>query len=305
MTHPYASRAYAESLPHVGRALEVPPWGGHVLVRDTPEGGRKDATGPYPLCVIDPQADLIGGLNLLGEAGLVSIVLVAGEGLAPSPDALAAAFDFARPFKTHYVYDRALGALTYAKHHRYEVRRAHARVEAAEIGLSDHLPAWRSLYAQLEARHSVGALHAFPAEHHEALAQLAGIRTFGAFREGALVSVHVFVTHQGAAVSHLAASSPEGYATGAAYAVNDLAVRELADCRTINFGGGAGFGDDPADGLVRFKKGFSNTTAAAYLCGKVLDATAYEALSQGAARGGFFPAYRGPRHEESSDADPG
>jgi hypothetical protein len=305
MTHPYATADYARSLPHVGRALSVPAWGAHVLVRPTPAGGREDATGPYPLCVLAPQADLAGGLEQLRAAGLVSLVLVAGEGLAPPREALESAFDFVRPFKTHYVYDRALGPRSYAKHHRYEVKRAHQHVAAREIRLSEHLDAWRNLYAELAARHAVGSLHAFPDEHHQTLARLEGVRAFGAFVEDRLVSAHVFVVDDGRAVSHLAASSPEGYARRAAYAVNDLAIEALDDCEVINFGGGAGFADDPADGLVRFKKGFSNTTAAAYLCGSVLDAEAYGALSAGAAGGAYFPAYRGPRQEGRSDAHQG
>ena len=66
-------------------------------------------------------------------------------------------------------------------------------------------------------------------------------------------------------------------------------------------GDGAGAGDDPSDGLVRFKKGFANHLAASGLCGAILDAEAYQALSADAGDGGFFPAYRGVRKVERSD----
>ena len=298
MTHPYATAAYAKSLAHVGEAFAVPEWGGHVLVRPTPDGVSRDAMGPYPLTALPPDADLPGGLARLARAGLASVVLVVDERLRPSGDALAEAFDFARPFKSHHLYDRGLGPLAYSKHHRYELKRALARVEAREIVLADHLPAWSALYGELAARHGLGGLHAFPAAHHQALARLPGLRAFGAFAEGRLVSAHLFVTHEGYAISHLAASAPEGYATGAAYAVNDLAITALSVCAAINFGGGPGAGDDPDDGLVRFKRGFSNRTAPAWLCGKVLDAAAYERLSRGFAQSGFFPAYRGAPAQE-------
>jgi hypothetical protein len=305
MTHPYASRAYAESLAHVGAALAVPAWDGQVLVRPTPDGSGCDAMGPYPLTAIPRDADLAGGLETLGAAGLVSVVLVADDRLRPSLESLGRAFDVARPFKSHFLHDRSLGPVAYAKHHRYELKRALARVEAREIVLADHLPAWTALYGELAGRHGLAGLHAFPAAHHEALARLPGLRAFGAFTDSGLVSAHLFVTHDGYAVSHLAASAPEGYATGAAYAVNDLAIAALTDCETINFGGGAGFGDDPNDGLVRFKRGFSNRTAPAFLCGKVLDPAAYEMLSRGFARTGFFPAYRGALAQEPADAHQG
>jgi len=305
MTHPYASRAYAEGLAHVGAALAVPAWDGQVLVRPTPDGANRDAMGPYPLTALPPDANLAGGLETLAAAGMVSVVLVVDDRLRPPLDRLGEAFDFARPFKSHFLHDRTLGPIAYAKHHRYELKRALARVEAREIALADHLPAWTALYGELAARHGLAGLHAFPAAHHEALAQLPGLRAFGAFVDGRLVSAHLFVTHEGYAVSHLAASAPEGYATGAAYAVNDLAIAALTDCEAINFGGGAGFGDDPNDGLVRFKRGFSNRTAPAFLCGKVLDRAAYEMLSRGFAQGGFFPAYRGARAQEPADAHQG
>lgn len=301
MTHPYASEAYARGLAHAGAPLSVPEWGGYVLTRPIPGVERQDAVGAYPVAALAPDADLAGGLARLAETGLLSVVLVVDDRLRPSLAAMEGAFGLFRRFKSHFVYDRTLGTLAYDKHHRYEIRRAGGRVETREIALGDHLPAWRALYEELSARHGLGGVHAFPDPHHEMLAAMPGLRTFGAFMEGVLVSAHLFVTHDGYAFSHLAASSPEGYRNGAAYAVNALAVEALSDCNAINFGGGAGAADDPADGLVRFKKGFSNRIAASWLCGAILDAEAYRALSAGAADNGFFPAYRGMRKVERSD----
>ncbi len=249
--------------------------------------------GVYPLTPLAPDANLAGGLARLRAAGLVSVVLVADDRLRPSLGALEPAFDFVRRFKSHVVHDRNLGPQAYDKHHRYEIRRAAGRVEAREIALADCLPAWEALYQDLIVRHGLSGLHAFPHAHHETLAGLPGIRTFGAFLDGELASAHVFATGDGYAMSHLAASSPQGYGNGAAYAVNALAIEALTDCDLINFGGGAGVDDDPKDGLVRFKKGFSNRITASWLCGAVLDGAAYEALSANRATDGFFPAYRG------------
>lgn len=301
MSHPFASAAYAGSLAHVGRPLAIPEWDGHVLVRPTPCGTHHDALGPYPLTPLARETQLVAGLDRLAAAGLVSVVLVLDDHLRPSTEDLTAAFDVARPFKTHHIYDRTLGPPAYDKHHRYEIRRAAARVETREIALADHLPAWETLYASLVARHGLSGLHAFPSAHHAALAGLPGVRTFGAFLEGAMVSAHVFVAHQGYAVSHLAASSPDGYRNGAAYAVNALAIDALTDCGAINFGGGAGAADDESDGLVRFKKGFSNRIASSWICGAILDRAAYRALSAGGDGQGFFPAYRGGRQVERSE----
>ena len=305
MIHPYASEDYARGLAHAGTPLQTPEWCCHVLARPIPGRPLQDATGAYPLAVLAPDADLAGGLARLEAAGLVSVVLVVDDRLRPDLEALERAFGVVRRFKSHFVHDRALGPPAYDKHHRYEIRRAMSRVDIREIVLADHLPAWEALYGELAARHGLSGLHAFPSAHHEMLARLPGLRTFGAFMDDALVSAHLFVTHDGYAVSHLAASSPEGYRNGAAYAVNALAVEALTDCDTINFGGGAGAGDDPADGLIRFKKGFANRIAASWLCGAVLDAEAYQALSANVGDNGFFPAYRGTRTVERSDEHQG
>jgi len=301
VTHPYASEAYALSLAHVGAAISVPEWGCHVLARPIADSTLQDATGAYPLAALSPDADLAGGLARLKGAGLVSAVLVVDDRLRPGLEALEATFDRVRRFKSHFVYDRTLGPKDYDKHHRYEIRRASGRVEAREIALAEHLSAWTTLYGELVARHGLGGLHAFPAMHQETLARMPGVRTFGAFLDGELVSAHIFVTYAGYAVSHLAASSAEGYRNGAAYVLNARAIEALADCSWINFGGGAGAGDDPHDGLVRFKKGFANHIAASWLCGAILDADAYRALSADVGDDGFFPAYRGKRKKERSD----
>ena len=305
MTHPYARPNYAASLAHVGEALAIPEWDTPVLARPTPDGRRRDAIGAYPVAALGPDADLAGGLRRVATAGLVSVVLVLDERLRPPLGALEAAFDFVRPFKIHYLHDRRVGPLELGKHHRYELRRALARVEAREIVLAEHLPAWEALYGELAVRHGLSGLHAFPPGHHLALARMPGLRSFGAFLDGRLVSAHLFVTHEGYAISHLAASAPEGYASGAAYAINDRAIAELADCEVINFGGGAGAVEDASDGLVRFKKGFCNATAQAYLGGATLDPSAYRKMSAGREDNGYFPAYRGPRVQEPADAHQG
>ncbi|MFM8769297.1 MAG: hypothetical protein ACKOD9_16600, partial [Rubrivivax sp.] len=95
------------------------------------DGKHRDAVGPYPVTAILPDADLEAGLARLAADGLISIVLVVDDALRPSVDALGA-FDFATPFKTHYLHDRAL-PFAYGKHHRYDLKRARSQVQAREI----------------------------------------------------------------------------------------------------------------------------------------------------------------------------
>jgi hypothetical protein len=303
VSHPYASLEYARSLGHIGEPLAVPEWGGFVLTRPTQEGEYRDAIGPYPLTVLTPDADIGEGLERLKQHGLVSVVLVADP--LSRPTGAIPGFDLARPFKTHQVHDPRFGRPDYGKHHRYEIRRAERRVDTREIELAEHLADWLSLYDALIRRHGLSGVHAFSPAYHEALAALPGLRTFGGFIDGLLVSAHVFVAHQGGATSHLAASSDVGYAAGAAYAVNALALEVLGADGPVNLGGGAGSGDDPKDGLARFKAGFANTTATAWLCGAILDPQTYQRLASDKRDSSFFPAYRGPIQREQTNAHQG
>jgi hypothetical protein len=292
MSHPYASPAYAAVFEAVAAPLWVEAWGAHVLVREIPGGGR-DALGMYPLAAFTPDADLAVGLQWLTDQGLVSIGLVPDPATAPPVEQLQAAFGVCAPFKTHMLIDYSR-EVRFSKHHRYEVKKALSQVTIETVPLRDHLEAWRGLYGELVERREIGGLTAFSPEAFARLAAVDGLTAVGAFAEGGLVSMHLWITDtaSGAGYSLLAASSAEGYRRSAAYAIYDASIRMFAHLKTLNLGAGAGLapGDD---GLTRFKKGFANAEAQAWFCGAILDPATYAALSGGAAAPAIpFPAYR-------------
>lgn len=295
MTHPYTTQAYAAALSHWGQPLHVPVWRTSVMTR-TIEQGYQDAAGTYPLAILPVDADIQGGLNFLRDQGLISVVLVLDDVHRPNLNDLKKHFDIVRPFKTHYTNDPQNGSFSYDSHHRYELRQALKVVRAEQMDLKTHLPAWIDLYKTLVLRHGLKGLHDFPARHFETLAELENITTFGAWLDDKLVSCHIWAHHNGYAISHLAASSDKGYKSRAAYAVNDLALQHFSTGKLLNFGGGAGHTESATDGLAKFKKGFSNRTANAYICGAILDQKRYDELLK--KRGldqkqtDFFPAYR-------------
>jgi Acetyltransferase (GNAT) domain len=297
MTHPYATIEFGESLRHIGEPIYVPEWGTTVLRRECGIG-HYDAVGTYPITVFKPDCDLLAGLDRLAHLGLVSVALVIEDGLRPDLDYFERTFDFTRPFKQHYLYDRSRPATPYSKHHRYEIRRAVQAVRVERFHLAERLDEWIALYQGLVDRHGLAnTMHAFPRAHHGALARLPGAVAVGAFVGERLVSCHIWVCHDGHAMSHLAASSEEGYAARAAYAVNAASIELLAECRTLNFGGAAGAAHEAENGLMRFKRGFANAAAPAYLCGNVLAQDAYDELSRLAGApsdAAYFPAYRQP-----------
>jgi hypothetical protein len=292
--HPYGQASYAAAIAAAeGYGVEdVPEWGAAVLLRPI-AGGRRDAAGSYPRTPIAEDADLPGGLERLRRAALVSTVLVPDPLFAPGGAALAAAFPVCRPFKTHFVVDRTAGDYTPSKHHRYEIRRALVRCMVEAVQLRDHLADWTRLYAGLAERHEIKGPAAFSDGYFSLLASDPTYQTFAARVDGRIVAMAIWFEHQGVAVNHLGASDGAGYAAGASYALYDAAIEHFARCRQLDLGGAAGVAEAADDGLARFKRGFANAEATAFLCGAVLDLAAYARLAEGRASTGFFPAYRG------------
>jgi hypothetical protein len=298
--HPYAAGGYAQALAEdTGAALEVTEWGCFVLTREiTPISAKgllnlRDAVGVYPMTPIQAQADLAAGLNRLADQGLVSVVLVPDPLVSPDEGKLAAAFDLSRPFKTHYLVDRARGAYAPSKHHRAEVRRAQNRCRIDVVRLSDHLPAWTQIYGELVERHAVTGVAAFREAYFAALANDPRMTTLAAYVGDELGAMAIWFEHAGIAYNHLGASNALGYANGASYALYDTAIAHFSQAAVFNLGGGAGAHDDPSDGLAVFKRGFANGEVRAMLCGAVLDGARYADLSNGSPSTGYFPSYRG------------
>ena len=295
MRHPYATETYAHSLPHIGQELYIPQWETSVLIRKI-DDNFKDIIGVYPITVIAKNADLYGGLDYLKKMGFISVVFILDDFNRPSLTVLQPTFDFIRPFKEHYIYRPSIVRPNYTKHHRYEINKALKVLHVEKLDLEANIDRWRALYSELTARHNLKTPHDFPIEHHKLLFQLEGMVAVGAWKDNELVSCHIWIEHNGFVHSHLAASSLAGYKASAAYAVNDMAINYFSDANIINFGGGAGIVNDPNNGLIKFKQGFSNNVALSYLCGSILNSEVYQKLLQHRrvtdTVTDFFPAYR-------------
>src|SRR5512147_3121730 len=100
----YADPRYAFSLSEFGEPRELPRCGGWIIARPIPGTPYQDATGCYPLFACRDWTKLREDLEHAGP-DLVSLVLVADPLSGVAPDYLEQCFDFARPFKTHFVAD--------------------------------------------------------------------------------------------------------------------------------------------------------------------------------------------------------
>ena len=293
--HPYGQPSYAAATAEAQgwEVLDVAEWSTGMLLRPI-AGGGWDAAGPYPRTPLPHGADLRAGLaRLRSSQGLVSAVLVPDPLLAPGEKALAGAFSICRPFKTHFVVDRTVGGYAPSKHHRYEIRRALGRCAVERVQLQGHLGDWSRLYAGLTDRHAIEGPAAFSDGYFAMMAEDPTYVTFAARVQGRIVAMAIWFEHQGVAINHLGAADAAGYAAGASYALYDAAIQHFAQCPHIDLGGAAGVADDADDGLARFKRGFANAAATAFLCGEVLDQAAYARLVGDKPPTSFFPAYRG------------
>jgi hypothetical protein len=288
----YASTAYvaAFGLP----ILDIPEWQTAVLRRPISGSEWFDALGCYPLCSITQRADLGAGLKRLRDADLVSLALVANPLHAPDPQVLAGGFTVCRPFKIHYLIDRAEPATRLSATHRRWVRKALQECEIARLSLLDSLGEWERLYRGTIERHAITGVQKFSSAYFAALAKMPEIEAIGAKVAGEIVAMALWVRDSEIVYYHLGASEARGYETQAMYGIFSVALEYFADARWIHLGGAAGVTGDGNDGLARFKRGFANRQLDAYFCGACLDPERYSLLSKNLGTTSFFPAYRQP-----------
>lgn len=297
----YAHAQYAQSLADFGSPRHLPGCGGWVLERPIPGWpGRRDAAGCYPLFRCAEWSGFSDDLAALRRDELVSLTLVIDPLCEPPAERLGRWFDgIVLPYKQHHLVDLAVPfAEATCAHHRRYVRRC-ARMAAIEVCAEpgQHLDTWCRLYAELAAHHAMTGPARFSREAFARQLALPGVRLLRAVAPGGeVLGLQMWFVEGGLAWYHLGAHGEAGHRAGVSFGLFAAAFDLLreAGVRTVDLGGGAGLADDPADGLSRFKAGWSTRTATAWLCGAVLDPAAYAHL--GADRSTtFFPAYRAPR----------
>jgi len=291
----YMHPLYAEALSEFGTPVALPSSGGWLLERRLPATGDLDAMGTYPLfCCADWNA-LRQDLDALCGR-LVSVVLVADPFGQHNEEILRASFDRVLPFKTHFAVDLCQAGPVGNKHHQYYARRA-LREVAIEVCADpgSRLAEWVALYGHLIDRHALTGVQAFSPESFRRQFAVPGLVLLRAIsRSGECVGAHLWFLQGEVAYSHLTVANAEGYRCACGYALYDAAIRHFRGVvRWLDLGGGAGSQQND-DGLTLFKRGWSNATRTAFLCGRILDLDRYAALSKSAGTPSheYFPRYR-------------
>jgi len=289
--HPDFGRVYA----NLGEPVALAHCGGTLLRRPIPATRQHDLVGCYPFfCCANWEA--------LGDdlAGLaqddVSLVMVADPFVEGPEERLEPLFDFARPYKTHYIADLSKPLASFVPSSRLREARNAARtleVEVAPPGPTT-VDEWLGLWRRSRHASQPSGQNDLSREAVERLFGVPGVTIVRALDGERTVGMHVEVQQGDIVHGHFATYDPEHYGSGVSTLLN---VRELEHfatrARFYNHGGVPG-SDDRRTGLSRFKQAFSNTTRTAFLCGSILDASAYARLTaDGPAREpAFFPAYR-------------
>jgi len=295
----YLHPAYAHALSEYGQPVCLPQCGGWVLERRIPGCDAMDAMGCYPLFMCQDWSSLHLDLETI-DRHWVSLVLVADPFGDYSADYLKACFpDVMTPFKQHYVIDLRQSPHDFViDHHKRNARKALQKVTVEvspdPLALLDE---WVSSYDVLIRRHQIRGITAFSRQSFARQMQVPGLVVFRASAEDATVGMLLWYIVGNVGYYHLGAYNEMGYDLRASFALFWHAITYFAEIgvKWLNLGAGAGIHGATDDGLSRFKRGWSNGTRLAYLCGRVLDREKYQEIVS--CRGGpsqvsYFPLYR-------------
>ncbi|MEY2562658.1 MAG: hypothetical protein QOH88_851 [Verrucomicrobiota bacterium] len=296
----YAHPAYALSLSEFGRPRPLAHSGGWVLERSIPgEDDARDAMGCYPIFSCRDWSSLNSDFENLGD-DLVSLVLVADPFGDFSEESLRGTFqDLLMPFKEHFVVDLRQPLKDFVdSHHQRNARKAMREIEVEQVTLPETLlEEWTQLYANLIDRHAITGIARFSHSSFAQQLRVPGIVAFRALQGGQTVGISLWYTRADVGYYHLAAYSEEGYRLRASFALFWKAIEYFAAAglRWLDLGAGAGAANNADDGLTRFKRGWTNTTRMAYLCGRVFNEAKYRELSAArnpSPQNRYFPSYR-------------
>jgi hypothetical protein len=294
----YQHFAYAHSLSGFGTPRELPHCGGGILERPISGTPYKDAMGCYPLFACGDWSRLHEDLDDIGD-DLISLSLVTDPFGEYDVTYLHGCFkDVVIPFKQHFIVDlsQLLSRFVCTHHTRY-ARKAllQLHIERCEDP-TQFINEWVDLYAGLIERHNIKGILAFSTVAFTMQLRVPGIVVFRAVYRDKTVGMLLWYVHEEVGYYHLGAYSPLGYDLHASFALFWFVIEYFAanGLRWLNLGAGAGVRGDGADGLTRFKRGWSTGTRTAYFCGRVFNRAKYSEIvkAKGISATDYFPAYR-------------
>jgi len=297
MLNGYDHPDYAGSLSEFGEPLELHRCGGWILKRSIPGFPNRDGLGCYPLFACRDWQLLHSDIADLQDE-LITLSMVTDPFANVDQDYLQTCFDIVQPFKNHYVLD--LGRSWEAdidRRHRQKIRHS---LKDLKIEISDDpvsfLDEWTQLYDLLIQRHNITGIRAFSKESFRKQMGIPNAVLVVGKLEEEVVGANLVLTSDKVAYDHLAAYTPAGYKSNAAYGIfwttfQCLAERGIQYC---DLGAATGVESDTRDGLDQFKRGWTRNRLPTYFCGRIYNPSVYETIcrQKGISETKYFPAYR-------------
>lgn len=282
----YRSAAYKAALSALGEVQPLGDTGGWLISRAIGDSGLRDLMGPYPVLCCTDWGALGAALSNLAP-GHVALTCVTDPFCPLSKGELEQHFSHVRPLHQHYIIDLAAPVLS--KHHRKKLRRSgELRIEMRAPRPGD-LPAWSALYAGLAARHGIHDMRRFDDASFAQQLAVPDAQFVLAYDGDTLIGADLYYVDGDVAYAHLSAYAEAGYVRSVSYPMMAFAIEALKGRVCYIDLGGAPM--SAGDGMTHFKRGWTDQMRLSYLCGRVLDAAAFDKLSPEGVTD-YFPPYR-------------
>jgi Acetyltransferase (GNAT) domain len=294
----YLSPEYAATFESFGKIITLSNSGLQLIQRPIDEH-HFDLRGVYPYSMCRNWAKLADDAAQLADTGAVSVVLVADPFEEGGVRRVMRDWTLCRDYKTHLVVDLSEDwrAMRSESTRRY-TRRAQALHEVVVASRAPaHAREFWEMYQNTIERHHLTGIQRLSEDIIADQLKIEGSMLVVARDEFGIAGALFSYVHGDTANGHLLALSNRAYKIHTSHALyyGTLEAAEVRNCRYYNFGGAAGFRDNPADGLYYFKRGWASHTRKSLLCGQILDWKSYHELlaDRGNSATGYFPAYRG------------
>ena len=295
----YGSQLYAKSFSEFG-IVDATPLAGLQLIRRPLPGGHFDLTGVYPFSSCRDWSMLPRDLDFMRATGAVSIVFASDPLADLEVGELLSSWPIHRASKSHFVIDMTQDWRGQSsKNTRWSARRGR-ELHTFEIvdASAQHSGCFWSLYRQSIAHHQMCGVQRLSAPIIAAQLEVPGALIAFARHRNELCGALISYQQGDNAYLHLMGLSAQAHSLHTSNGLIDATLEELEarGSRFASLGGGRGSGNDPEDGLFRFKRRWTTVRRTCWLCGVVLDRDAYRSLvtTTGLSQQPFFPSYRYP-----------
>ena len=293
----YLNPQYVEAFSEFGTPLYLPNSGGWLLARPIPGTSNRDAMGPYPLFACQDWSKLHKDINNLEETDLISLVLVTDPFGEYDISLLEKTFPIVNEYKEHFIIDLQSPISDYLpRNHKRNISKALKVIKIKQCYDTDSaIDEWVELYADLTARHNIQGITQFSRNAFIKQFKVPGIVMFKAQHQNQTIGMLTWYIMNNYGYAHLGAYNQLGYELGTSYALFWHSFEYFSNkIRWLDIGGGSDSPRNGAEGLTRFKQGWSTKTLPVYLCGHIFDNEKYaEIVSiKNKQNKQFFPAYR-------------